>query len=123
MSRVGDDADLASRVADGVNTAIGEGHGEQRCGLSFTGGEQHVHFASGLRRGNRVSESDQIVGGLAHGGHDDHDIVAALLGDGDVVGNRPNAIGIGDGCAAVFLNDQCHEKERLLAGAPGLSFL
>jgi hypothetical protein len=114
MCSVGDDANLAARVADGVDAAIGEGHREQRCGLAFTRGEEHVHFATRLVLGDRVGECDQVVGCLSHRRDDHDDVVASALGERDVFGDRANAIRIGNRRAAIFLNDQCHENQMLL---------
>ena len=64
-----------------------------------------------------VGERDQVVGGLAHRRHDDDDVVAVPLGEGDVLGDGPHAVGVGDGRAAELLDDQGHGVHRLLAGA------
>ena len=60
-----------------------------------------------------VGERDEVVGGLAHRADDHHDLVATASGEGDVLGDGTHAVGVGDGCAAVLLDDQGHGLDRL----------
>ena len=87
----------------------------QRRGLALTGREQHVHLAARHRRRHRLGEGDQIVGGLAHRRDDHDDVVAPTLGDRDVVGDRTDPVGVGDGRSAVLLDDQGHGDDTLPA--------
>ena len=55
-----------------------DGHAQQRHRDPLARGEQHVHLAAGrARRADVVGEADEVVGGLAHGRDDHHDVVAA----------------------------------------------
>ena len=78
---------------------------QQRHRDALTRGEQHVHLAAAGMLGHVVGETDEIVGGLAHRGDDDHDVVAGAAGAHDVIGDGPDAVGIGHRCAAELLHD------------------
>ena len=60
-----------------------------------------------------AGEGDEVVGGLAHRRHDDDDVVAVALGEGHVLGHGPHAVRVGDGGAAVLLDDQGHGRRSL----------
>ena len=71
---------------------------------------------------HRVGEGDEVVGLLAHGAHDDDHVVALAMREGDVLGDGPDAVGVGDGGAAVLLDDEGHGVGRYqcrLWGDPG----
>ena len=57
--------------------------------------EEHVHLAArlGLRHG--VGQRDEVVGLLAHGRHHHHHVVTLAAGEGHVLGDGPDAVGIG----------------------------
>ena len=77
-------------------------------------------FAASFRGlGDLPGEGDQVVGGLAHRRHDDHDVVAVALGDLHVLRHGPHAIGVGDRRAAVLLDDQRHGAASLQVAAWG----
>ena len=59
-----------------------------------------------------AGQRDQVVGGLAHRRDDDDDVVAVALRDLHVLGHGPHAVGVGDGRAAVLLDDQGHTGAR-----------
>jgi hypothetical protein len=119
VRRVGDDPDLAPGEADRVDAAIVERHRHECRGDALTGGEQHVHLAAGLRRGNRVGERDQVVGGLAHRRDDHHDVVAVASRDRHVLGTGADAIGVGHRGAAVLLDEQSHGFQSIRARPHG----
>jgi hypothetical protein len=75
---VGDDARL--RTGEGLRgrPQVGDGHGEQRHRDALAGGEQHVELPRRRVRADPLGELDQLVGVVAHGGHDRHDVVAGL---------------------------------------------
>ena len=52
-------------------------HAEQRHRDALAGSEEHVHLPAAGRVGDVVRQANQVVGGLAHGRNDDHDIVPA----------------------------------------------
>ena len=74
----------------------------------LAGGEQHVHLAPGLGRRHVVGQRDQVVGRLAHRRDHDDDVVAVAAGERHVLGDGPDAVGVGDRRAAVLLDDQGH---------------
>ena len=76
----------------------------------------------GWVRRHLVREGDQLVGLLAHRAHDDDDVVALAMGAGDVIGDGPDAVGVGDRGAAVLLHEEGHGVGRYqcrLWGDPG----
>jgi cyclophilin family peptidyl-prolyl cis-trans isomerase len=65
-----------------------------------------------------VREPLEIVGGLAHCRHDDHDVVARTPSPDDVLGNGTDALGIGDGGAPELLDEQAHGAPWYRGGHP-----
>jgi len=60
------------------------------------------------RRGQRADllrEVEELVRGVTHGGHRDDHVVAGLLGLRDALGDALDALGVGEGRAAVLLDD------------------
>ena len=55
-----------------------------------------------------LAEAQQLVGLLAHGADDEHDLVAVATGERHVVGDLAHPVGIGDRGAAELLDHQCH---------------
>src|SRR5690606_3632695 len=49
---------------------------------------------------------DEFVRAVAHGRHDDHNLVALLEASLDTPGNVEDALGVGHRCAAVLLDNQ-----------------
>lgn len=70
--------------------------------------EQHVQLAPRWRRRQLLGQGDEIVGRLAHGGDDDHDVVAFGLARHDLASHIANLGGVGDRTAAVLLDDDGH---------------
>ena len=66
-----------------------------------------------------AGEGDQVVGRLAHRRDDDDDVVAVALRDLHVLGHGPHAIRVGDGRAAVLLDDQGHGGREPTGGSGG----
>ena len=60
--------------------------------------------------GDVVGEAHEVVGGLAHRRDHDHDVVARAAGAHDVLGDGPDAIGVGDRGAAELLDEQAHDR-------------
>ena len=69
-------------------------------------------------RDDVVGEPHEVVGGLAHGRDDDHDVVAGAAGPHDVVGDGPDAVGVGDRGAAELLHEQAHGRPWYRAAPP-----
>ena len=83
-------------------------HGEQGVGDPLAGRQEHVELPRRRARVDLHREVGQLVGGVAHGGGDDHDVVAVLAGAHDPLGHPADALRVLDGRAAVLLDDECH---------------
>ena len=118
---VGQEAGLATGERLGVDSDVVEGQAHQGHGLAFTGRYEHVHLATRLDGRDLARQSQQLVGLLAHGRHDEHDLVAAPDGAGDVIGHLAHALRICDRGAAEFLDYEGHGAPRYRRGskAPG----
>ena len=55
-----------------------------------------------------IGHTEQLVSDAAHGGNDRNDLVALISQAFDPRRNVADAVEATDGCAAVFLNNQCH---------------
>lgn len=87
------------------------GDGGKGDGGLFAGGKQHVHFAFwGLlrRAADAFGEADEAVGDAAHSGDNDDDLIALTAAFGNAAGDVFDALGVGNGGAAIFLNDESH---------------
>ena len=103
--RVGDDPGLRTGEGDRRDAELLDRHAQQRHRDALTRGEQHVHLPARRALRDVVGQADQVVGGLAHGRDHDDDLVAGPAGADDVVGDRADAIRIGDRRAAELLDD------------------
>jgi hypothetical protein len=56
-------------------------------------------------RGHARRQVDQIISGIAHRGHHDHQLVTFLLFANDALRNTPDAFRVAHRRAAVLLND------------------
>ena len=81
-------------------------HGHQRHRDALTGGEEHVELATVGVLGDVVREAQEVVGRLAHRRDDDDDVVARAARARDVIGNGPDAVGIGHRGAAELLDEK-----------------
>ena len=108
---VGDEPGLRPGERLGDLAEIGDGHGDQRHRLALAGGDEHVHLAAWLGGGDVVGEAQELVGLLAHGRHDEHDVGATTLGADGVLGDLADPVGVGDGRAAELL-DGDHARRR-----------
>ena len=95
-----------------------DGHGQQRRGDLLPRGEEHVHLPLGRPGVHFLRLGDQVVGGVALGGHDHHHVVALLVGVGDDLRHVPQTLRVPDGRAAEFLHDQRHCSISFSAGSP-----
>ena len=59
-------------------------------------------------RGTPGGEVQQIVGGVAHRGDDDNNLVALILGFDDAFGHATDPLGVTHRGPTVFLHDQRH---------------
>ncbi len=76
---------------------------------ALAGGQQHVELAARRQRRDLVGEVDELIGGVAHGGDHDDDVVTGLLGRDDALGDALDAGCVGNRGAAVLLDDNAHE--------------
>ena len=117
VDAVGDHADLRSRERAGGLAQRLERHGEEADGDLLARGQHHVHLARIGRGRDGLRQSDEPVGGLAHGGDHHHQPVTLRGGLGDAPGDVLDLLGVGDGRAAVLLDDQlAHERAMLHDG-------
>ena len=78
-------------------------HGEESDGNLLTGGQQHILLASGGIGVDFVRLGNQVVGGVALSGNDNHNVVALCEGVGDDSRNVHDTLGVAHGGAAEFL--------------------
>ena len=91
------------RIAHGL-----DGHGAQRAGDLFAGGEKHIHLSLGAVGVDLGGLGDQVVGGVPLGGKHGHNTVAPAVGLGDDAGHVTDAVCISHGAAAEFLYNESH---------------
>ena len=74
--------------------------------------EQHVELAAvGVGR-DLLGEREQVVGGIAHRGHDDDDVVALAPRAHHALGDLLHAGDVRDARAAVLLDDDRHRHSQ-----------
>ena len=105
---VGDDAGLAAGEADGVAAQLADGDREQRHRDALAGGEQHVELAPIGVGGHLLGEREEIVGGVAHRGDHDDDVVALAAGAHHALGHLLHAGDVRDAGSAVLLDYDRH---------------
>ena len=105
---VGAEARLPARQGDHRVAHGLDGHGAQGAGDLLAGGQQHIHLPLGGVGVDLRGLGNQIIRGVALGGEDRHDPVAPAVGLGYDAGHVADAVGIRDGAAAEFLNDESH---------------
>ena len=83
-----------------------ERHRHEGRALVLAGREQDVELARVGLVGDRRGEAEQLVGGVAHRGHDDDEVAAGGALAGDPAGDALDAVGVGDGRATELLDDE-----------------
>ena len=106
--RRGDDAGLRAGERARLVAVRGDGDGQQRHRDPLAGGEQHVELAAGRIVGDLAGLVEQFVGGVAHRGDHDDDVVTVLLRGDDPLGDALHVLGGRDGGTAVLLDDEGH---------------
>ena len=91
---VGDDPCLGPRERACGVAEVGYGHGQQSHGDALAGRQQHVHLAAGRQRSHLLSQVDQFVGCVAHGGDHDTDLVSGLARLNDPPCYTLDAVGV-----------------------------
>ncbi len=109
---IGDEAGLATGEGVPGHAEIGERHAHEGDGFALPRRDQHVHFPTGADLRDPIGQQKQVVGLLAHGGDDDGNVITTAPAVGDVIGNLPNSIGVGNRRSTVFLHDQGHAPHR-----------
>ena len=74
------------------------------------GGQQHVELASGRQRADLAGQVHELVGRVAHRGHDHHDPVAGLAGGHDPLRDPLDAVRVSDRRTTVLLHNECHGR-------------
>ena len=114
VGAVGDHAGLAAGEGPGRLAEVRDRHRHQRHRDPLARGEQHVELAGRRQRAHLLGEVAQLVGVVAHRGDHHDDVLAGLLRGDDPLGDALDAVGVGDGRAAVLLHDNAHDTpERL----------
>ena len=113
---VGDDAGLAAGEADGIAAQLADRHRQERHRDALAGREQHVELAAGGVGRDLLRRGQQLVGGVAHRGDDDDDVVALLAGAHDALGHLFELLDVRDAAAAVLLDDHRHGVQHNPAG-------
>ena len=108
VGRFGEDAHLRACHGHGRHPEGVQGHGEQSDRHLFARGQQHVHLPLRRIAADRPGQPGEFVGGVTHGRHHDHQVVAGLAAAGDAPGHRLDALRIGHRGAPEFLNQQGH---------------
>ena len=85
-----------------------QGHRQQCDRHLLPGGQQHVHLPLGRVAADGPGQPRELIGGVAHGRHHDHQIVTRLPAGGDAPCHRLDAFHVGHGGAAEFLDQQGH---------------
>ena len=119
VGTVGADMDLGTGIGARGTATLFQRHAEQRDGDLFAGGQQYVEFPGHRVVGDLGRQVQQAIGFAAHGGHHDHDVIAALAPVADLVGHVPDAFRRADRGAAVFLNYQSHIRLYITKPGPG----
>ena len=91
----GDDAGLGAGHGDGGHPQGLQGHRQQGDRHLLAGGQQHVHLPLGRLGADGPGQGREFVGGVAHGGHHDHQIMAVLAALGDASGHVADPFHIG----------------------------
>jgi len=112
MGGFGEDAHLRpghryGRYPEGVQR-----HRQQRDRHLLPGGQQHVHLPLGWVAADGASQPCELISGVAHGRHHDHQIVPCLAAVGDALGYCLDPLHIGHGGAAELLDQQGHGEQR-----------
>ena len=103
---VGDHAGLTAGERVGGHAEVVQRHAQQGHGLALPSGDQHVHLSTRAAPRHLVGQVQQVVGLGPHGADDNDHLVSLAVAAGHVVGHRADPLGVGDGRAAEFLDDQ-----------------
>ena len=113
-----DDAGLRAGERDRLAAERIDRHrGEGDRGL-LAGGEEHIHLALGRAARNLAGELDQAIRHPRHRRNHHHHRVPLPLRGEDPPRHIHDPLGIADGSAAEFLDDQCHGKIMRSPRAP-----
>ncbi len=106
VAAIGRDAGLGPREADRGHAQRLERHRHQGRALVLAGGQQHVQLPGIGVIGDRRRERQQLVGRVAHGGHDDHQLGAVGPLANDPSGHPPDPLRVGERGAAELHDDE-----------------
>ena len=108
VGTVGAEACLPAGQAGGMAAQLVQSHGQQRDADLLTRCQQHIHLTCGGVVGDLRCFCDQVVGGIALGGHHDHHVIACVVGIGHDAGHVENTVPVLHGRTAELLYDQRH---------------
>ena len=101
-----------------------EGHRHEGRALVLAGREQDVELARIGLVGDSGGEAQQLVGRIAHRGHDDDEVVAGGSLARDPARDALDPVRVGDGGATEFLDDEWGQASKghstFRVSAPGL---
>ena len=106
----GEDPHLGSGHRHGRHALRMQGHRQQGDRHLFACGQQHVHLPAGRIGADRPRQACQLIGGVAHGGDHDHQVMALLAAAADPPGHGLDPFHIGHGGAPELLNQQGHPR-------------
>ncbi len=96
MAAVGADTGLRSGERDSLDALGLQRHGHQRAAHVLTGGQQQVHLARIGFVGDGRGQLGEMVGGIAHGADDDHQVRAIAAIPRDAAGDVADALGVSE---------------------------
>ena len=100
------DAGLGTGQADRRDAEAVEGHRQQGGALVLARGEEDIELARVGFVGDGGGEAEEFVRGIAHGGHDDDEVMPGGALSGDATRDPLDAVGVGHGGAAELLDDE-----------------
>ena len=106
VATVGRDAGLRPGQADRRDAEAVERHRQEGRALVLAGREQDVELARVGLVGDGRGEAEQLVGRVAHRGHDDDEVAPGGTLARDPTGDPLDAVGVGDGRATELLDDE-----------------
>ena len=112
VAAVGLDPGLGAGQRDGRRADRVEGHRDERRALVLAGGEEDVELARVGLIGDRRGQLEELVGRVAHGGHDDDELRSGGALAGDPARHAADPVGIGERGAAELLDDE-RRRHRL----------
>jgi len=106
VATVGGDAGLRPGQADRRDAQAVERHRQQRRALVLAGRQENVELARVGLVGDGRGKAEELVGRIAHRRHDYDEIAPGRALTRDPTRHPLDAVGIGHGGSAIFLDDE-----------------